>query len=161
MSGTAGKHDSFDPEWAASVAGWYDDGQLILVTHVPEPDFGEPMLLVRRGQRVLRAEQRSDAELAVADGSTLRLDELRRRPGLRERPVTWQVPGGEIAGTFITPRSGDRQPAVVLVHGAAGGQRDFCRLFAQDYLEAGIATLIYDKAGHGRSGGPSDPTIFD
>ena len=83
MPGAAGDDVSFDAEWAAAVSGWYDDGQPLLVTHVPEPDFGEPMLLVRRSERVLRAERRSEvarvrqvwsatdlaAEQALAEGT--------------------------------------------------------------------------------------------
>jgi pimeloyl-ACP methyl ester carboxylesterase len=59
------------------------------------------------------------------------------------------------------PSTAGPHPAAVVVHGAAGGQRDFCRLQAQSLLDAGVAVLIYDKAGHGRSGGAADPSIFD
>ena len=65
-----------------------------------------------------------------------------------------------MAGTLITPTTPGPHPAAVLVHGAAGGQRDFNRLFVQPFLDAGVGVLIYDKAGHGLSGG-GEPTIFD
>ena len=58
------------------------------------------------------------------------------------------------------PDTAGPHPAAVIVHGAAGGQRDFCRLLIAPLLDAGVAALIYDKAGHGRSGGES-PSIFD
>ena len=68
--------------------------------------------------------------------------------------------GVRLAGTIIIPATPGRHPAVVFVHGAAGGQRDFNRLFARPFLDAGVAVLIYDKAGHGLSEG-TEPTIFD
>jgi pimeloyl-ACP methyl ester carboxylesterase len=144
------------------LAGWYaGSDRTILLTHMPEADFGEPMVLVRDGDRVFRAYPRTGARLAVDDGSTLQLDDLRRSPDYRERHVTFESQGSALAGTLITPTVAGLHPGVVLVHGAAGGQRDFCRLFAQEFLEAGIATLIYDKRGHGRSEGSPYPTIFD
>jgi pimeloyl-ACP methyl ester carboxylesterase len=62
---------------------------------------------------------------------------------------------------LIMPTGDGAHPAVVVADGTAGGQRDFCRLSAQAPLDAGVAVLIYDKQGHGRSAGKADPAIFD
>lgn len=146
----------------AELSGWYRVGtRTILLTHVPEDFFGEPMVLVRDGDRVFRAYLRDGDQLAIDDGSTLQLGDLQRSSAYAERRVTLQSQGLNLAGTVITPSAGTRHPGVVLVHGAAGGQRDFCRLIAQEFLQAGFATLMYDKRGHGDSEGSADPTIFD
>ncbi len=52
-----------------------------------------------------------------------------------------------------------RHAAVVLVHGAAGGRRDWYRAFAVHYVEAGLAALVYDRRGHGDSTGNPEPTF--
>ena len=146
----------------AQLSGWYRvGGRTILLTHVPERDFGEPMVLVRKGDRVFRAHLGDGDQLVVDDGSTLELEGLQRSSDYTERPVAFQAQGLNLAGTLITPSTDRKHPSVVLVHGAAGGQRDFCRLIAQGFLETGFAALIYDKRGHGESEGPPDPTIFD
>jgi pimeloyl-ACP methyl ester carboxylesterase len=154
---------AIETERFAELAGWYEQGdRTVLLTHIPEPDLGEPMVLVRDGDRVSRAYPRAGGRLVVDDGTTLQLGDLRRATDFRERAVTFRAGGSTLAGTLITPSAaGTPHPAAVLVHGAAGGQRDFCRLFAQDFLQAGVATLIYDKRGHGRSDGSPATTIFD
>jgi hypothetical protein len=86
---------------------------------------------------------------------------LRETVRLREQEVTFATGGVTLSGTLIVPAGPGPHPAAVVLHGAAGGQRDFCRLLAGPLLDAGIAVLIYDKHGHGRSGGQADPTIFD
>ena len=145
----------------ADRCGWYDgpSGPLLL-TQVPEAYFGEPMILVASGDRVQRLHLIDDTCLRSEDGTVLDLDQLSRSSRYVERQVRFDACGVELAGTIITPTTAGPHPAVVFVHGAAGGQRDFNRLFVEPFLAAGIAVLIYDKAGHGLSKG-SEPTIFD
>ena len=165
------------PKGIDQACGWYQDGsQRILLTEIPEAYFGEPMLLVVAGDRVSRGYPLDDVQLLVEDGTELTLDPgarqllavtgdgettLRRRPGWAERPIRFDVGGSAMHGTVITPDAPAPHPGAVLLHGAAGGQRDFCRIQAEALLEAGVAVLIYDKPGHGQSAGPLDPTIFD
>ena len=94
----------------------------------------------------------------TADDGTVTLT---RSDRYRETDVVFSDGDLQLAGTVIAPASPGPHPAAVVLHGAAGGQRDFCRLFVEPLLEAGVAVLIYDKAGHGLSGGTGDPTIFE
>jgi pimeloyl-ACP methyl ester carboxylesterase len=165
------------PQHIDRACGWYEDGaRRILLTQIPEAYFGEPMLLVVAGDRISRGYPLDEGRLLVEDGTELTLDadarQLRAVAGERaatmhridrwpERPVRFDVGGGALHGTLITPDSPAPHPAAVLLHGAAGGQRDFCRIQAEALLEAGVAVLLYDKPGHGESAGPDDPSIFD
>ena len=163
------------PARLAELAGWYaGDGRSILLTQVPETYFGEPMILVAEDDRVTRAyaldAQRllteDGASIDLADGGRLRVTTgsevatLSRSPLYREQEVTFSAGDVRLAGTVILPPGPGPHPAAVLLHGAAGGQRDFCRLHADPILAAGVAVLLYDKAGHGLSGG-AEPSIFD
>jgi pimeloyl-ACP methyl ester carboxylesterase len=161
-------------------SGWYEaQGRLLLFTQVPEADLGEPMVLLAEADTVLRLYPRTTRDLLADDGSTVelvegpdgsrvlrytrsaQLSELPRSDRFVEREVNFVAAGAALAGTLIRPATLGPHPAAVLVHGAAGGQRDFSRLFAERFLGAGVATLIYDKSGHGLSGGSPDPSIFD
>jgi hypothetical protein len=47
--------DPDDSERISQVAGWHDiDGRWLLVTHIPEADLGQPMILVGDDRRVWR-----------------------------------------------------------------------------------------------------------
>ena len=149
------------PPDLSARCGWYDaPGGLLLLSQVPEPYFGEPMILVSAGDRVGRLNPVDDTHVRREDGTILDLDDLSRSARYHEAAVTFDAGGVQLAGTLITPATPGPHPAAVLVHGAAGGQRDFNRLFAEPFLDAGVGVLIYDKSGHGLSGG-SEPTIFD
>ncbi len=149
------------PPDLAARCGWYDtaDG-LMLLSQVPEAYFGEPMILVSSRDQVGRLYPIDDTHVRREDGTLLDLDDLTRSSRYAEEEVAFDVGGVPLAGTLITPATPGPHPAAVFVHGAAGGQRDFNRLFAQPFLDAGVGVLIYDKAGHGLSGG-DEPTIFD
>ena len=149
------------PDFAARC-GWYDGpGGPLLLSQVPEPYFGEPMILVSTGDRVGRLYPSTTRTCAARTARILDLDALSRSPRYarggghvrRRRRASWP-------GRSSPRRPPARTPRPCFVHGAAGGQRDFNRLFAEPFLDAGVARLIYDKAGHGLSGG-SEPTIFD
>jgi dienelactone hydrolase len=58
-----------------------------------------------------------------------------------------------LAGELIVPRTTNRAPAVVMLHGAAWGRRRFYGAFADAFSAAGIASLIYDRRGEGESTG--------
>jgi pimeloyl-ACP methyl ester carboxylesterase len=172
-----------DPAEFAAWCGWYDGGgRTLLLTQFPEAYFGDPMCLAAEGDTVMRAYPAGRGQLIRADGTVIELagEPDRRRLRLRhehaepavltrsdryaEREVSFAAGGVTLSGTLIMPAGpGTRAPqqAAVVVHGAAGGQRDICRLLAAPLLEAGVAALIYDKRGHGRSGGQPGPTIFD
>ncbi len=153
------------------AVGWYGDGRRpLLLTQFAEDYFGEPMALLAEGRRVQRVYPDGEAVLRAEDGTriTLRPDSIQlddaqplpRAATFVEHPAEFNA-GFPLAGTLITPAGPGPHPAAVMVHGSAGGQRDFMRLFAQPLLDAGVAVLIYDKPGHGQSGGPAEPSIFD
>lgn len=163
------------PSRMSEVSGWYEDGdgRTLLLTHFPEPYFGEPMILVAEGDRVTRAYALGETRMLTEDGMFLELDDdglrvtsdylvttLRRSPRFREHYVTFYAGDDQLAGTVIIPAGSGPHPAAVFLPGAAGGQRDFGRLHVRPLLEAGVAVLLFDKAGHGFSDG-TDPSIFD
>jgi pimeloyl-ACP methyl ester carboxylesterase len=157
--------------------GWYEaDGRSVLLAQFPEEYFGDPMYLIGDGDVVERAYPLSERRFARQDGLEIELQAdgergplalrlgtltLPRTDRYREQEVTFAAGDITLSGTLIVPAGPGPHPAAVVAHGAAGGQRDFCRLFAQAPLDAGVAVLIYDKQGHGRSAGAAEPTIFD
>jgi len=162
------------PEFGARC-GWYDgDDRTVLLTQFPEAYFGEPMILVAEGDRVIRAYPVDETSLIGEDGAVVDLVDgglrisaggavasLPRSPRYREEEAAFHAGGTPLSGTVIVPEGPGLRPAAVVVNGAAGGQRDLARLLAQPLLDAGLAVLIYDKAGHGRSGGAGEPSTFD
>ena len=157
----------------AEMTGWYAGGaRRIVLTQIPEAYFGEPMILVAEDDRVTRAYALAEDRLLTEAGESIDLtddgrlrvttgghvDTLARAKQYRERDVTFTAGDVPLAGTLILPPGPGPHAAAVLLHGAAGGQRDFCRLHADPILAAGVAVLLYDKAGHGLSGGTSPPS---
>jgi alpha-beta hydrolase superfamily lysophospholipase len=68
------------------------------------------------------------------------------------------IPNGDIAlsGSLYLPMGEGPFPVLILLHGSGAGERHFYRIFADLFARNGIATLIYDKRGHGRSTGESE-----
>ena len=71
----------------------------------------------------------------------------------REREVTFSNGAVTLAGSLILPRVGRRHPAVVFVHGSGAEGRWASRFLATTFAENGIAALIFDKRGVGKSSG--------
>ncbi|MEX0782635.1 MAG: alpha/beta fold hydrolase [Dehalococcoidia bacterium] len=83
------------------------------------------------------------------------------RPGLsRSRAVRFPGDGLELAGEIVAPDTAGPHPAVVLLHGAGQGEREFYRVIAERFAEEGVASLIFDRRGHGESDGPRDMDLF-
>ena len=61
-----------------------------------------------------------------------------------------------LAGTLLRPESHEPVPAVVLIHGSGEEDRGSVRYYAEMFVRNGIAALIYDKRGVGKSTGPAD-----
>ena len=82
-----------------------------------------------------------------------------RRNTHREEDVC--IPSSEVtlAGTLLLPQTSTPCPAVVLVHGSIPSLRDYYRVFAQPFVQQGIAALIYDKRGYGASTGSPDSNL--
>jgi hypothetical protein len=143
--------------------------------HLQSDDFfGEPVPLYLEGSDLVRlhpagpfrfvSERAEIAELdAAAPGSALTIGSpaagpgqparLDRAPLWTEQDVVFPGPAGQLAGTLMTPLSRGPHAAIALLHGAGGGRRDLYRIFGEQFARAGLAALIFDKRGHGASGG--------
>lgn len=75
-----------------------------------------------------------------------------------DEDVIIQGPGGVLAGTLMRPHGPGPHPAIVMIHGAAGGRRDYYRAFAEQLVHCGVAALVHDRRGWGGSTrtGPPD-----
>jgi dienelactone hydrolase len=66
-----------------------------------------------------------------------------------------------IAGTLLRPATPGPHPALVMIHGSGPVTRDALRPFADHFARNGIAVLITDKRGTGRSTGTWARATFD
>jgi pimeloyl-ACP methyl ester carboxylesterase len=66
-----------------------------------------------------------------------------------------------LAGTLISPSTGSRHPAIILVHGSGPEDREFILPFARFLVRRGMAVLGYDKRGVGGSTGDWKTASFD
>lgn len=71
----------------------------------------------------------------------------------REEEVSFANEGVTLSGTVFIPNGKLRSPAVVLVHGSSPNERTTYRSWGRHFANNGIAALIYDKRGSGRSTG--------
>jgi len=71
----------------------------------------------------------------------------------REQDISFASGAISLSGTLILPDGKGPFPAVVITHGATPNERAGYRSWALHFVRRGIAALIYDKRGAGRSGG--------
>jgi hypothetical protein len=69
----------------------------------------------------------------------------------RIEDVTFASHGVTLAGSIVLPDTSPVRAAVVFIHGSGRQARDVA--LATRFANAGIAALVYDKRGAGRSGG--------
>jgi pimeloyl-ACP methyl ester carboxylesterase len=67
----------------------------------------------------------------------------------------------QLAGTLITPITGEKHPAIILVHGSGPENREYILPFARFLIRHGMAVLGYDKRGVGGSTGNWNTASFD
>ena len=90
-----------------------------------------------------------------ADGQFI----LRRAPGIAANPyrteeVSFQNGDVKLAGSLLIPSDGkQRHPAILFLHGSGAEGRYASRYLADFFARQGIAALIYDKRGVGKSTG--------
>jgi dipeptidyl aminopeptidase/acylaminoacyl peptidase len=85
-----------------------------------------------------------------------------RRLSLRQEEVTFSNRNVTISGTLVLPQTPPPYPVIVFAAGGtAAGTREMFRLFAEFFALDGVAGLIYDKRGLGRSGGDWLRTGFE
>ena len=73
--------------------------------------------------------------------------------GYREEEVVFANGDIKLAGTLLIPLAAGKHPAVVITHGSFPNERTTYRSWGRRFAEAGIAALIYDKRGSGKSTG--------
>ena len=80
-----------------------------------------------------------------------------------ERHEDVRFPSGDLrmAGTLISPATGGKHPAIVLVHGSGAQSRENILPFARFLIRHGVAVLGYDKRGVGGSTGDWNTASFD
>jgi pimeloyl-ACP methyl ester carboxylesterase len=66
-----------------------------------------------------------------------------------------------LAGTLISPTTGGKHPAIILVHGSGPENREYILPFARFLIRRGIAVLGYDKRGVGESTGDWNTASFE
>jgi uncharacterized protein len=70
-----------------------------------------------------------------------------------EREVSFQNGSVSLSGSLILPSAGDSYPAVVFTHGSGAEGRWASRFLATSFAQHGVAALIFDKRGVGKSSG--------
>lgn len=82
-------------------------------------------------------------------------------PPLREREVSFTNGDVTLAGSLLLPASGSNFPAVVFTHGSGGEGRWASRFVATALANNGVAALIFDKRGVGKSTGDWSTASLD
>jgi uncharacterized protein len=70
-----------------------------------------------------------------------------------ERDVVFRNGAVELRGTLVLPASPRPVPAVVFLHGSGPHPRTGFKPYAEEFARFGVASLLFDKRGSGKSGG--------
>lgn len=77
-----------------------------------------------------------------------------------EEPMVVEAGGATLHGTLHLARGGaEPQPAIVLLHGASGGERTSFPAYVERFRSEGIAVVTFDRRGSGQSTGAPDMDI--
>jgi uncharacterized protein len=88
-------------------------------------------------------------------------EEAVRRTYYVEEPVSFPSGDVTIDGTLLRPVGAGPFPAIVMIHGSGPVTRHALRPFADHFARNGVAVLITDKRGAGRSTGTWARATFD
>ncbi|HEY4261972.1 MAG TPA: alpha/beta fold hydrolase, partial [Schlesneria sp.] len=80
-------------------------------------------------------------------------EEIGAKFGFEEHFVEFRNQDVKLAGSLLLPKSEVPVPAVVFVHGAGRQTRESYREVGEYFASHGVAALIYDKRGTGKSDG--------
>ena len=146
-----------DPDWKPFTYFYQERDWLVRLY-----PLSATRLLSERGETILLGTEGSSNNLHVSwSEAGAPPTVVPRRNTQREEEVSIRSGDVTIAGTLLLPQASPPYPAVVLVHGSIPSLRDFYRVYAQPFVQQGIAALIYDKRGHGASLGSSDSSIAE
>src|SRR5258708_1831867 len=67
----------------------------------------------------------------------------------------------QLGGTLISPTTGKKHPALILVHGSGAENREYMLPWAPFLIRRGVAVLGYEKGGGGGSTGDWNTASFD
>jgi uncharacterized protein len=67
----------------------------------------------------------------------------------------------QLTGSLISPTTGGKHPAIVLVHGSGAENREYMLPWSRFLIRSGMAVLGYDKRGVGGSTGDWNTASFD
>ncbi len=67
----------------------------------------------------------------------------------------------QLSGTLISPGTGKKHPAIILVHGSGAENREYMLPWARFLIRRGIAVFGYDKRGVGGSTGDWNTASFE
>jgi pimeloyl-ACP methyl ester carboxylesterase len=76
-----------------------------------------------------------------------------KRQNIKEDEVQFKNGDILLAGTLLMPLSEGTHPALVIIHGSGPDEGSEYRVYAEQFARAGIAALLYDKRGSGKSTG--------
>jgi uncharacterized protein len=113
-------------------------------------------LLLRSRQELRRAQVMTASALAALSVAAAAWAIAASPYDLEE--VAFENAPASLVGTLVLPRGAGPHPAVVFMHGSGAERRGVSFYFADRYVRAGFAALIYDKRGSGgsRGGNPRD-----
>jgi pimeloyl-ACP methyl ester carboxylesterase len=82
-------------------------------------------------------------------------------PTFKQEEVIFRNGNVALSGTLLSPLTKGPHPAVVFLHGSGAEGRFASRFLAEHFTRRGIAALIYDKRGVGKSTGDWKQSNFD
>ena len=93
------------------------------------------------------------------DGAAPRI--ARRVEIERQEEVRFSSGDVHLSGTLVSPSTGERHPAVILVHGSGPASREQILPYTRFLIRHGMAVLAYDKRGVGGSTGDWNTASFE
>jgi uncharacterized protein len=89
------------------------------------------------------------------------------QPALRARKLEFHeervvFTNGDVSlgGTLISPATRERRPVVIVTPGDYGTNRNQLRMWAHNFVTAGVSALVFDSRGTGESGGAVNSSSF-
>ncbi|MEP7039509.1 MAG: alpha/beta fold hydrolase [Acidobacteriota bacterium] len=79
----------------------------------------------------------------------------------KQEAVEFQNEDIKLSGTLFLPDVKQKTPAVVILHGSGPDEGLGYKIYGEEFSKLGIATLVYDKRGSGKSGGDWQQRSFE
>ncbi len=79
----------------------------------------------------------------------------------KQQAISFQNGEVNLSGTLFLPDSNQKVPAVVILHGSGPDEGLEYKIYGEEFSKVGIATLVFDKRGSGKSGGDWQKRPFE